>query len=137
MIGISSEKAPPKGFILAYFRTGLVFARYEKKDGEIFFDGQQAFRTEAPWECHLFDESTEYRSVVRRARGDRIDSVLTAQEEAEMDSDLIYTENVLVREEYRQGGAMPAKITVINRYQYSDNDMLTLKNYRLSVYHNY
>ena len=71
--------------------------------------------------------------VLRRARGDRIESVLTAKEEQAMDSDLLYTENVLIKEEYRQDETMPKKIAVINRYRYTDNDTLTLKNYRLSA----
>ena len=134
MNGISIEKAPAKGFMLAYFRKQLVFTRYEKKGEEIVFDGQQALRDEAPWECHLFDEDTEYRSVARQSRGDRVESVLTAREEAEMDPDLLYAENVLIRDEYRQGGAMPERLTVVSRYRYSDSDTLLLKNYRLSAH---
>ena len=133
MNGISIEKAPEKGFILAYFRKRLIFTRYEKKGGELVFDGQQTLRDEAPWECHLFDENTEYRSIARQARGDRVESVLTARDEKDMDPDLLYAENVLVREEYRQGGAMPEKLTVVNRYRYSDSDTLVLGNYRLSA----
>ena len=133
MLGISIEKAPKKGFILAYFRTRPIFSRYEIKNKEIIFKDWETFKEEMPSECHLFDADTEYRVVLRRARGDRIESVLTAKEEQAMDSDLLYTENVLIKEEYRQDETMPKKIAVINRYRYTDNDTLTLKNYRLSA----
>ena len=133
MLGISIEKAPEQGFILACFRDRPVFGRYERKDGEIVFAGWEAFREETPQECHLFDADTEYRMVARRARGDRIELVLTAREEETMEPDLLYTENVLIREEYRQDGTVPETITVINRYQYSADDTLMLKNYRLSA----
>lgn len=134
MLGISIEKAPEKGFILACFRDRPVFAPYERKNGEIVFEGWEAFREEMPQECHLFDADTEYRIVARRSRGDRIELVLTAREEATMEPDLLYTENVLLREEYRQDGTMPGTIAVINRYQYSADDTLVLKSYRLSAH---
>ena len=35
MLGISIEKAPEQGFILACFRDRPVFGRYERKSGEI------------------------------------------------------------------------------------------------------
>ena len=133
MLGISIEKAPERGFILACFRDRPVFGRYERKSGEIVFEGWEAFREETPQECHLFDTDTEYRMVARQARGDRIELVLTAREEAMMDPDLLYNENVLIREEYRPDGAVPGTIAVINRYQYSADDTLVLKNYRLSA----
>ena len=133
MLGISIEKAPERGFILACFRARPVFGRYERRNGEIVFEGWEAFREETPQECHLFDADTEYRMVVRQARGDRIELVLTAREEETMEPDLLYTENVLIREEYRQAGTVPGTIAVINRYQYSADDTLVLKNYRLSA----
>ena len=133
MLGISIEKAPEKGFILACFRDRPIFGRYERKGGEIVFEGWEAFRDEMPQECHLFDGDTEYRMVARRARGDRIELVLTAEEEAAMEPDLLYAENVLIREEYRQDGAVPGTIAVINRYQYSADDTLVLRNYRISA----
>jgi len=58
---------------------------------------------------------------------------LTASEEATMEPDLLYAEAMLIREEYRQNGTMPETITVTNRYQYSADDTLVLKNYRLSA----
>jgi len=133
MLGISIEKAPAKGFILACFQERLGFGRYERKSGDIVFAGWEAFREKRPQECHLFDADTEYRMVARQARGDRIELVLTAREEATMDPDLLYTENVLIREEYRQDGTVPGTIAVMNRYQYSADDTLMLKNYRLSA----
>lgn len=134
MLGISIEKTPEKGFILACFRERPVFGRYERKSGEIIFEGWEAFREKMPQECHLFDADTEYRMVARQARRDRIELVLTAREEETMEPDLLYTENVLIREEYRQDGTVPETITVINRYQYSADDTLMLKNYRLSAH---
>ena len=133
MLGISIDKAPEKGLIFACFRNRPVFSHYEKKIGEIVFEGWENFREEMPQECHLFDADTEYRMIARKARGDRIELVLTASEEKTMEPDLLYTENVLIKEEYRQNGTVPETITVINRYQYSADDTLILKNYRLSA----
>ena len=133
MHGISVKKAPSKGLILAYFEEQLVFAKYEKLKDEIVFDGCDALTGETPWECHLFDGETEYRMVTREAHGDRIECCFSAQEEREMDPDLIYTEEVCVKEEYCAKDGIPKKLVIVSRYRYTENDTLELKNYRIAV----
>ena len=39
---------------------------------------------------------------------------------------------MLVKEEYRKKGTLPEKLTVTTRYVYSENDVLSMKNYRIS-----
>ena len=43
-----------------------------------------------------------------------------------------FPEEVLVRPQYAERGDLPEKLTIINRYRYSENDTLTLENYRIS-----
>ena len=131
MFKISADKAPEKGFLLAYYPRVLVFEPYEIRDGEVFFDGCEAFRDQEPKECHLFDRETEYRLIRRESRGDRIETVLRKKDEESMDPDLLYTEVMPVKEEYRKKGTLPEKLSVTTRYEYSENDVLAMKNYRI------
>lgn len=55
----------------------------------------------------------------------------TRDEEREMDPDLLFEEEVLVKPQYADTGRLPRKLTVINRYRYSEYDTLTLDNYRI------
>ena len=135
MRGINLESAPREGFLLAYFRDALVFEPYRIEDGVLVFDGCEAFREETPRECHLFDENTEYRMVLREARNDRIESVLTKEEEEGMDPDLLFAEEALVKKEHIREGIHPKRLMIINRYRYTENDSLALKNYRISYCH--
>lgn len=132
MFKIDAGKAPAKGYLLAYYPKALVFEPYEIRDGELFFDGCEAFGDEEPKECHLFNRETEFRIVRRESRGDRIERVLTKREEDGMDPDLLYTEQMPVKEEYLQKGTLPEKLTVVTRYAYSENDVLVMENYRIS-----
>ena len=81
------------------------------------------------------DENTEYRMVLREARNDRIESVLTKEEEEGMDPDLLFAEEALVKKEYIREGIHPKRLMIINRYRYTENDSLALKNYRISYCH--
>lgn len=132
MQGINLETAPRKGFLLAYFKGAMVFEPYSIRDGILSFDGCEAFRDETPRECHLFDENTEYRMIQREARNDRIELVLTREEEEGMDPDLLFEEEVLVKKEYAREGTHPERLRIVSRYRYTENDSLALKNYRIS-----
>ena len=132
MRGITLEMAPEKGFLLAYFRNAVVFEPYSVRDGILLFEGCEAFRDETPRECHLFDEDTEYRMILRQSRNDRIESVLRKQEEEGMDPDLLFEEDVLVKTEYARDGVHPERLKIISRYRYTENDTLALRNYRIS-----
>ena len=132
MQGMNLEMAPRKGFVLACFRGAVVFEPYRIRDGILSFEGCEAFQEETPRECHFFDENTEYRMVFRESRNDRIELVLTKEEEAGMDPDLLFEEDVLVQKEYAREGIHPKRLRIISRYRYTENDSLALKNYRIS-----
>ena len=132
MKGISLEKAPKKGFVLAYFPGELVFKTYIIRDGECIFDGWERFKTRTPGECHFFDEKIEYRMIRRESAGDSIELILTKEQEDQMDPDLLYIQKILVREQFRKDGDMAERLVIVNRYDYTENDTLVLKNYRIT-----
>lgn len=101
------------------------------KDGELFFEGCEALRGEIPRECHLFDDERECRRVYRESAGDWIEGLFTRAEEREMESDLLFEEEVLVKPQYADTGRLPRKLTIMNRFRYSECDTLTLDNYRI------
>lgn len=129
MKSIPIDKIPPKGFVMAYFRDKLVFEPYEVKGEELSFESAGLLLHETPRECHFFDEDAEYRLVRRDFQQDYIERVFTREEEELMDPDLVFVEEVMVREEYPE----PQTLRVVNRYEYSDNDTLVLKNYRIAL----
>ena len=132
MDSFPENKAPVRGYILACYPDALIFEPYTLKNGEPFFEGCEALRGEIPWECHLFDDEAEYRRIYRESVGDWIEQVFTRAEESGMDPDLVYEEEVLVKQQYTDTGRLPQKLTIINRYRYSECDTLTLDNYRIS-----
>lgn len=133
MWGILLEKLPPKGIMLLYFKKQLVFEPYEVKNGELVYNGAENLSKEIPIECHFFDEKNEYRLIRREARGDVIETILTAEEEAHMDPDLLYVEETLVKNEYLKNVDIPKKLVIVSYYHYSNNDTLELKNYRIAI----
>ena len=132
MIGISMDKAPEKGYLLAYFRDALVFEPYTVENGRLVFPGYELYQEAVPKECHLFDRNTEYRMILREARRDRVEVILTRQEEESMDPELLYEEDVLVRGEYAGKRGLPERLRIVNRYTYTEHDTLVLKNYRIA-----
>ena len=77
MLGITLDKAPAKGYLLAYFRNALVFEPYTVENSRLVFPGCESWQKTAPKECHLFDQNKEYRMIFREARQDRVETVLT------------------------------------------------------------
>ena len=132
MIGIHLDMVPVKGYLLAYFQDALVFEPYTVENGRLVFLECEVYQKMVPKECHLFDENTEYRMILREARGDRVEVILTRQEEETMDPDLLYEEEVLVKTEYSGKAGLPERLKIINRYMYTENDTLVLKNYRIA-----
>ena len=53
------------------------------------------------------------------------------REEQSMDPDLIFVEEVLVKPQYTETGRIPATLTIINRYRYSEYDTIVLEDYRI------
>ena len=133
MRGISLEKAPGKGYVMAYFPGELVVEAYTLRDGECIYDGWEKYKDRIPGECHLFDENFEYRMIRRESAGDSIELILTREQEDQMDPDLLYIQRILVKEQFRKDETIPKQIVIVNRYEFTENDTLVLKNYRISV----
>ena len=131
MMTISLEKLPPKGLMLLYCKDGTVFAPYEVKDGQLISNAK--LPDETARECHFFDEESEYRLITRESDDSHIEIVYSADEEMNMDPDLIYKEYPLIREEYSRNDGIPKKILIVSRYRYNENDVLELKNYRIGL----
>ena len=132
MSSFLKNNAPVRGYILAYYPDTLVFEPYILQGDCPVFEGWEALRGVTPRECHLFDDSREVRTINRDSAGDRLEIVLTQEEERGMDPDLIFVEDVLVKPQYAAGGGHPKTLRIINRYRYSEYDTLTLDNYRIS-----
>lgn len=133
MWNMNLELAPKRGLILAYLPGQLVFAPYEMADGRPSFVGCASVTDATPVECHLFDADTEYRMVWRESRGDAVEVVLTRDEEDALDADLVYAEEPLVKGEWASQPDIPDRIRVVNRYAYTENDTLVLRNYRMAL----
>ena len=126
------DNAPARGYILACYPDTLVFEPYALKDGAPVFEGCEALRNEIPRECHLFDDEKEYRRIFRESSGEWIELLFTKAEERGMDPDLVFDEEVFVKPQYTDTGRLPQKLTITNRYRYSEYDTLMLDNYRIS-----
>ena len=122
---------PKKGYVFAQIGPAVIFEPYEVKDGIPDFPGLDLLKDGVPFECHFFDREREYRVMFREGRGDIVEIVLSKDEEKDMDPDLIYVSKEMVKEEYLKRGNVPETLTIINRYGYSENDTLVLKNYRI------
>ncbi len=133
MQNISIDRLPQKGLVMAYFKEKLLFSPYEVEGGELKLPEKELFEKEEPYECHFFDDKKEYRVIKRSARKDVIERTLTSEEEESMPPELLFSEEVLVKPEYTEIPGIPEKLRVINRYQYSENDILVLKDYRMAV----
>ena len=128
-----SDQIPREGLVLAEGREELVFAPYIYRAGKILLDGQDRSDLLEWDQCLLFSRDTEYRRVRRRARHDVIETVLTAEEEAAMDPELLYTEEVLVKPSYAGQRGIPETLIIVSRYRYSENDTLVLEDTRVAM----
>ncbi len=128
-----SDKIPGEGLILAEGKDTLVFVPYTFRDGKILVDGEDRTDLLNADVCHLFDRDTEYRRVRRMARNDIVETVQTAAEEAAMDKNLVYQEEVLIKPRYTGHPGMPETLIIVNRYRYSKYDTLVLDDYRIGM----
>ncbi len=126
-----ARKIPKKGYLLAYFRSALLFEPYVVNGGDICFDGEEQFARETPFECHFFDAACDYHIVHRQSRGDVIEGMSCREEEEQMDPDLVYVQDVLVREEYAKKPGFPERLRIVTRYRYSEMDTLVMDSYRI------
>jgi hypothetical protein len=129
---IRIERLPKAGYVIAQLKSTLLFEPYTVEDGKLLFRSSERLEEEPLKECHFFNRDREYRLIVRESRGDLIERVLTAEEEQSMDPDLVYEQEMLVKREYASRGDLPEKLLVMNRYGYTENDTLALRDYRIS-----
>ncbi len=127
-----SDKIPTKGYVLAYFKERLIFEPYTVQDGKPVFKGSELFESGTLQECHFFDKERDCFMIHRQSRNDMIVKIRTADEEKNIEPDLIFMQTVLIKDEYAERADIPSTLRIINRYEYSDSDTLVLKNYRIS-----
>jgi len=127
---ISIEQLPDSGYLIAHLESSLIFEPYTVKDGKLFFHGSELIEKEKIKECHYRDR--EYSLIFRESRGDFIERVLTAEEEQKMNPDLIYEQEMMIKKEYACREDLPEKLLIINRYYFTENDTLALRDYRIS-----
>lgn len=129
---ISIEQLPDSGYLIAQLESSLIFEPYTVKDRKLFFHGNELIEKEKIKECHFFNRDREYRLIFRESRGDFIERVLTAEEEQKMNPDLIYEQEMMIKKEYACREDLPEKLLIINRYYFTENDTLALRDYRIS-----
>lgn len=133
MYNIPINKIPPKGFILAFFPNSILFDAYEVHDNKVVFcNGLGEYADNEMTECHFFSRDAEFRAIFSQGRNQWIETTLHRQQEELMDRDLIYTQTVLVKKKFTSSEYLPKQLIIVNRYEYSANDTLVLKNYRIS-----
>lgn len=123
---IELNKAPASGVIIAMFRKEIVFDYYKMREGKIFLVKREKYLDlKNVQELHLFDKNKEYRFFYRFKRPMSV--VVDKEEEKKYNEDTMYHENVIVRENFFKH----AKLHIISYFEYSENDTLSLVNYRL------
>ena len=133
MCDFELDKMPEKGVVYALLRSGIVYTSYHIENGKIRLAKGDMFSLEELKEGHFFDEEKEYRIIKRESRNDLLKLLFTKEQEEAMDEDLLYTQSVLVEDKYVDASAKaPGRLTIINRYEYSEDDTLVLRNYRVS-----
>ena len=120
--------------LYALLKRGLIYTSYQIKAGKILLARGEMFDIDELKEGHFFDEKKEYRLIRRESRNDLLKLLFTEAEEQEMDRDLLMEEKVLVKSEYIDFAAgVSGSLRIINRYAYSEDDTLVLRNYRIAV----
>lgn len=124
---INYDKIPASGYVLAYFRLGIVFAPYEKADEGIEAPGwkEHLEREDDPlFELHLFNDQKEYR-FFQKQDGEYDEFEVSENDRPEG----IYVEDMCVEKRYAD---VLGKIRVVNYITYTQDGMLEITNYRLS-----
>lgn len=116
-------KAPKTGYLLAYFRTGVVFTKYEMGNNKIKAEEFEAKDSSELLELHLFDEEKEYR-VIQKANGEYLDNVIESKEKENYILEEMYLEEV-----YEEVGT---KLKVENHITFDGDGMIQVENYRLA-----
>lgn len=124
---INYDKIPASGYVLAYFRMGIVFAPYEKAEEGIEAPGwkEHLERKDDPlFELHLFNDQEEYR-FFQKQDGKFAEFVVSENDQPKG----IYVEDMCVEKRYAD---VLRKIRVVNYIDYTQDGMLEITNYRLS-----
>ena len=129
---IRIDQLPEKGYVIFQSRSTLLFEPYTVENGRLLFKGCECLEKEPLTVCHFFNRDREVRLVARESRGDIIERVLTAEEETDMEPDLLYEQVMLVKKEYASRNDLPDRLLVMNRYAFTENDTLALQDYRIS-----
>ena len=121
---ITIANAPEKGYVLVYFRTGIVFQAYDGNLEEVLTQ----YPNDQLLELHAFDEQKEYRVVMGES------GMITAGIIRDHDKEETKTETVVLEDRYqsdkRLGGLSQLKI--VNYIDYDANGMLFIRNYRIA-----
>lgn len=125
------SKAPQSGWILAVPEDGqTVFERFTREDSGVRFPGMERLNGKLIRRCHCFDENSEYRYLCVGDSMRVIETVCDAKQEADMDPDLLYEDDLILSAQYAPGEEI-RKLRVINRYRYTECNTLTVEDYRL------
>lgn len=122
------NKLPSEGYILAYSREKILFDSYKIHDDCLILGSGEKFDGKNFYEIHCFNNSQEYRILESH------EILLTEHDEAEQENfdRFIYRDEQLLQEKYsRLLGYNYAKIIVINRFAYTEDDAIYLAGYRL------
>ena len=120
---INYDKIPASGYVLAYFRMGIVFAPYEKADEGIEAPGwkEHLEREDDPlFELHLFNDQKEYR-FFQKQDGEYDEFEVSENDRPEG----IYVEDMCVEKRYAD---VLGKIRVVNYITYTQDGMLEITN---------
>ena len=125
-------RIPEDGFVIAVFNDHILVERYRKEAEGLSFPGAEQACGRELLRLHCFDRDTEYRMIVTDDGERLIEVILSAEEEKGMEPDLLFEDEMLLREEYCTERVGIRKLKVINRYRYTEYDTMTLDNYRIS-----
>lgn len=115
------KEAPRTGIIYAlYTDRPIVYKKYNSLseiDDEINVDSLL--------ELHLFDDKEEYRYIKTKSKKKNIEVLITDSSVEHTDT---YEEKIYVNEKYVNA---KKEVTVVNYIKYTEDDLLTIVNYRL------
>ncbi len=129
---LSINKLPRKGWVLAYSSEKILFDSYVVDNDCVVLGGGGKFDGRNFYEIHCFDASQEYRLFT--SHGTAHEVILSEHDESERETfdTFTYRDEQLLQERYaRILGCEEAKIIVINRFAYTEDDAVYLAGYRL------
>ena len=126
------RRIPAEGIMIAVFDDRTLVERYGKEAEGLSFPGTEQVGKKDLLRLHCFDPETEYRLIVTDDGERLIEVIMSAEEEKGMEPDLLFEDEMLLREEYCTERVGIRKLKVINRYRYTQYDTMTLDNYRIS-----